>query len=312
MKKSRFCFLVWVSALLFYTLAPAQEKNGSQQTLKLLTVGNSFADNAMSYFPKLVESAGDKVIVSKANLGGCSLERHVRHLKAYEANPQDPEGSPYGTSPKFCLKQALQSDTWDYVTIQQVSTDSFKGETFEPYAGTLIGYIHKYAPQAKVVVFQTWAYREDYPDYGKDGFTQQKMYDALRKNYEKVASDYKLKIIPVGHAFQAARATERWHFTFPDPAFDYKNPAAKTVPQQPGSLNSGWYWMKPKDGGESTFTLDFKHGNDYGKYLASAVFYEALFGKDVQKAGFVPDKMDPSDAAALRRIAHDAFISYKQ
>lgn len=304
----------------FPVLARAQAPAGAPETVKLLTVGNSFADDSMFYFPKIVEANGKKVEFFKANLGGCSLERHVRHLKAYEANPKSPEGSPYSSSfypsknepreRKYSLREALEANSWDYVSIQQVSTDSYKPETFEPYAGVLIAYIRKYAPQAKIVILQTWAYREDCPLF-KDGFTQEKMYEGLRQSYEKLAADHGLQIVPVGYAMQTARATDRWHFTFPDPNFDYKNPPKDAAPTQPGSLNAGWAWRKIISQTEPVFNLDFKHCNAAGRYLAASVFYEALFAADARKTSFAPEKMDAAAAEDLRRLAHEAFASYQ-
>lgn len=307
--------------LCFPGLARGQAPSDSKETVKLLTVGNSFAEDSMFYLPKIVEANGKKVELFKANLGGCSLERHVRHLKAYEANPKDPEGSPYSSSfypsknepkeRKYSLREALESKPWDYVTIQQVSTESYKPESFEPYAGILTGYIRKYAPQAKILILQTWAYRQDCPLFGKDGFSQDKMYEGLRQNYEKLAADYGLQIVPVGHAMQTARATDRWHFTYPDPNFDYKNPPKDAAPAQPGSLNAGWAWRKLSGQTEPTFNLDFKHCNTAGRYLAASIFYEALFAADARTTPFVPDKLDPKDAEDLRRLAHEAFASYQ-
>ncbi|MCA9123794.1 MAG: hypothetical protein H6822_00480 [Planctomycetaceae bacterium] len=41
-----------------------------QKTVRLLTIGNSFADNALTYLPQIVHSAGHKLVVGRANLGG--------------------------------------------------------------------------------------------------------------------------------------------------------------------------------------------------------------------------------------------------
>ena len=313
-----------ILAVVFAILIPASS-HGQAQTaprpLKILMIGNSFTGNAVAYLPRIAEAGGKKLEIFTANPGGCSLEKHAGFLKAYEANPNDPAGSPYSSSfypsrnepktRKYSLREALESNTWDYVSLQQFSEVSYKAGSYEPYAGILVAYIHKYAPNARIVIFQTWAYREDYMGFGKDGFTQQKMYDLLTQNYEKLAADYHAAIIPVGYAFQNARDTERWHFKYPDPNFNYKNPPEGGIPSQPGSLNAGWGWYKPPAGGKPSFVLDQKHCNDAGKLLTAAVFYEALFQDDVTKNSFVPPKMDARDAADLRRIAHESVASYQ-
>jgi hypothetical protein len=114
--------------------------------IKLLTIGNSFADNATRYLEELGASNGISIQVSKANLGGSSLERHARHLAAFLKDPNDPEGRPYRNrnqpdEPPFSLIEALEADDWDFVSIQQLSADSYKPDTYEPYASQLIGAI---------------------------------------------------------------------------------------------------------------------------------------------------------------------------
>ena len=46
--------------------------------MKVLTIGNSFANNATVYIKDLVEASAKKgeFIIGKTNLGGCSLEKH--------------------------------------------------------------------------------------------------------------------------------------------------------------------------------------------------------------------------------------------
>ena len=44
--------------------------------MKLLTIGNSFADNSTRYIKEIFADRGVDLYVSRANIGGCSLERH--------------------------------------------------------------------------------------------------------------------------------------------------------------------------------------------------------------------------------------------
>jgi hypothetical protein len=89
---------------------------------KVLTIGNSFADNACYYLPEIAQAGGKDLFVVKANLGGHSLAQHVRYFQTYEANPNNPDGSPYDTpdylsssnGKKINLKDLLQSKEWTY------------------------------------------------------------------------------------------------------------------------------------------------------------------------------------------------------
>lgn len=343
----------------FLSLLVAQEEPAAR--VKLLTIGNSFADDATAYLPALAKE-GD-LLLFRANIGGCTLERHVRHLTAFEANPDDPQGRPYrgvfvlsngGVKPpaaaadetvetevaevvaeppeNLSLREALEAEKWDYVTIQQLSNLSFRYETFEPYAGTLIGYVRKYAPTAEILIHQTWAYREDCPLY-QNGFNQEKMFAGLVAAYGKLAEKYQLRVVPVGTAMQKARKLPRWTFKFPDPSFNYKQPLPETLPDQKGSLNVGWTVRKvtktvnspgvavigAAEGGTAVVeapeqvetwvaSLDFKHCNAEGKYLGAAVFHEFLLG-DAARNAFVPPDIQPEDAEVLRKVADEVVAA---
>lgn len=336
--------LTKVLSLLAICAGSVFAKEAPKNQIKLLTIGNSFANDATAYLPAMAKAGGKDLLLFRANLGGCSFERHARHLKAYEADPANPEGSPYlgkfvhsddvkppslasGTTevdkdaqekPKnISLRQALESEKWDYVTIQQVSNDSFKFDTFEPYAGTIVDYVKKYAPTAEIVIHQTWAYREDCPLY-KNGLDQKSMFEGLVGAYGKLSEKYHLRVVPVGTAMQEARKLPRWTFKYPDSKFDYKNPAAGTKPDQTGSLQIGWTVKKvaaakPADKTASvapdkyTASLDFKHCNAEGRYIGASVFYGFLFGEKVADNAFVPEGVDPADAKVIRGIADEVL-----
>jgi hypothetical protein len=349
--------------LLLVCTSHLMAKEVPKAQVKLLTIGNSFANDATAYLPAMAKAAGKDLVLFRANIGGCTFERHARHMKAFELDPADPQGRPYRgnvvrslgddvTAPKiasggtevdpkakeapknYSLREALELEKWDYVTIQQVSNSSFQFETFEPYAGELIAYVRKYAPTAEILIHQTWAYREDCPLY-KDGFDQQKMFDGLVAAYGQLAEKYSLRVVPVGTAMQEARKLPRWTFKYPDPAFNYKEPLPGTLPDQSGSLNVGWtvkkvmvpvetpipagepaaagaataVETKPKKVEKLVASLDFKHCNADGRYLGASVFYGFLFGGKVAENTFVPPVVKTEDAAVLRGIADQVLVN---
>ena len=259
----------------------ATDTNGlvHRDNVKLLTIGNSFADNTMEMLPEFAKAGGKQITIFKVNVGGNSMAQHVGYLQAFEKDPADPKGHPYKQvmDPRshekkdFSLREALESEDWDIVTIQQVSNLSFKPETYQPYANILVDYIHKYAPHAVILIHETWAYPDDYfAKFKADGLDQKAMYDKLKAAYRKLADETGLQVIPVGDAFQTARS----------------QPA-------PFSLN---------------VTGD-KHANAKGKYLAAAVFYEMIFGQNVEPVPVARKEISPEDAAALRHIAHEAVVA---
>ncbi|MDF3055788.1 MAG: hypothetical protein K0R17_3 [Rariglobus sp.] len=281
---------------------------GAQGPLRVLCVGNSFSRDAIFYLPELAKAGGKALVLSNANIGGCSLERHVRHLKQAEAG--DPEGKAYkntvnpgtGETAGLSLPDLLSAQPWDIVTLQQWSQQSYKPETFQPFADELIAAIRKYAPTAEIVVHETWAYREDHPFFQEnDGFTPAKMYDGLSATYKNFAASKGFRVIPVGDGFNLARQTPRWTYTA-DAGFDVKNPPAGQLPDQRTSLNIGWRWIKDKTGNVS-FTLDAIHCNAAGRYLGAAVWYLELFNTGTIPGDFTPKGLAPEDAADLRAHA---------
>lgn len=298
------------------SLTPAAEV----RVVRLLTIGNSFATDATAYLADMAKAAGREAVIFRANPGGRSLEQHVKYMTAYETDQNDPTGRPYawknpeGKSVKWSLREALTSQAWDYVTIQQFSALSHQEASYEPYTGTLLNYIHKYAPTARVLLHQTWSYRADHamfqrktgavPDPAQVILNQESMYRGLKQAYTNVAARYKLDLIPVGDAFHTAGVMERWASITPDPNFDFKNPPAGALPVEPKSLYLGWYWKTDKKTGKTTFTLDAKHANKSGRYLGACVFYNTLFKTEPPTvAEYLPAGVPAEDAEILRGIA---------
>jgi hypothetical protein len=271
-------------------LQPAgRAAEASPKHVRLLAIGNSFSGNATHDLPGIVEAAGDKLTFKTISIGGCPLQKHWANAEAFQ------RGSTNATARAW---EALASEKWDFVTLQQYSMDSYKAETYRPFAKQLFDYIRAKVPTAEVVFHETWAYREDDPLF-KGGFTQRDMYWKLREAYETVAGELGCRIIPVGDAFQNARSDPSWKGVFPDPSFDYKNPRPPALPDQTHSLNGGYTWLNG-----TTLKYDGHHANASGSYLAAAVWYEFLFGHSVVGNAFVPRNVSAADVAILQRIAH--------
>ncbi|HBC87906.1 MAG TPA: DUF4886 domain-containing protein [Lentisphaeria bacterium] len=294
------------SLLLILPLAlTAQENNpdksapAEKRQIKLLAVGNSFSGNASKFLKDIVKDSGNcELVFAHASIGGCPLEKHYSLAMKHEANPDDPEGTPYTLNGKKSgLKEMLLADKWQYVTIQQFSVISFKIESYRPHAKNLYDYIRKYAPDAEIGIHQTWAYRPDDKALFKDGFDSVKMYQKLTDAYYTIAKELGCKVIPVGTAFQLAYESPEWEFKR-DENFDPKNAKPPELPKEQHSLHAGYYWKDKK------LTFDTHHANFAGEYLGGCVWFEFFFKEDVRKIKFKPSKMSEQDAAFLRDIAH--------
>ncbi|MBE2203802.1 MAG: DUF4886 domain-containing protein [Chthoniobacterales bacterium] len=293
--------------LLIAVLPGAFAEESPGKPLRLLTVGNSFAYNATAFLPALAQAAGQKIEIGAANFGGCSLEKHWSGVELAEAG--DPKGAFYPAhqknGPKRALKDFLADGPWDIITIQQASRLSGDYSTFQPYASQLVAYLRKHAPNAEIVIHQTWAYRRDDPIF-KDGNNPEKMHAALQAAYRRLATDLNLRLVPVGEAFALATRQSEWDG---QPPLDVDRAAYvfPKVPDQPPSLQAGWTWVEKPDGPK--FYLDTHHASLFGKYLGACVFFEFLFGGTVVGNPFVPEGMTLEQAASLQKIAHEAIAA---
>ncbi len=303
MNRFYFCFLIF-----FFVLSSGCAEEKKTKTVSVLTIGNSFAENALTYLPGLAIDAGHRVVEGRANLGGCSLERHWNHVAAFKKDPESKAGSPYGGG-KLSLDGMLKNRKWDFITMQQRSIQSHDPATYRPFGEDLYHFIKERAPDSKVMVHQTWAYRVDDPRFvpaneGKEPHTHREMYEQVRAAYHGFAKEFDLGILPCGDAMFLADTDPEMGYK-PDQKFDFKTAATPALPDETYSLHTGWFWKK-NDAGEKTLKLDGHHAGIAGKYLLGCVWFEVLFGESVVNNSFVPKGIDPDHARFLREKAHEA------
>lgn len=311
-------FLLTFSALLALAATPlAFAAAPLPERIHLLVIGDTLARNVGSTLPSFAIAAHKNAHPSYAQLANASFEDHVRHLRAHEADPADPQGRPYTKRANkvvyelvnFSLREALQSEPWNIVAIQQSAADSHKPETYEPHATELIAYIKKHAPKAEIVIIQPWAHRRDHPAYAASGMTPEKMHAGLTAANRALAARHgDLRIAPVGDAFHLAQQTPLWTLPEPNPETNYPKSAHGAYTKEPANLYLDWYYKT--ENGRRFVQFDATHANDAGAYLAGAVLYETLFGRDVTKLNPpAPRTLTPERAASLREIAHQAVAA---
>lgn len=153
--------------------------------MKILTIGNSFSEDATRYLHQIARSHGVYLEVVNICIGGCSLERHYRNMLG---DKKDYMLCYNGTFTGFytTLEEALLSRKWDVVTIQQVSHESPKKESFYPYINELADYIRTCQPQAKLLLQETWAYED-----GSHRLTVELGYESRKAMLSDVQAAYK-------------------------------------------------------------------------------------------------------------------------
>ena len=109
---------------------PAVPGNG---TIRILAVGNSFSVDAMEHLAVIFKAAGyETVVLGNLYIGGCSLDTHMKNINntSYSYTYYKNTGDGWTSSDKETIDTGLMDEEWDIVTIQQVSQDSGKPETF--------------------------------------------------------------------------------------------------------------------------------------------------------------------------------------
>ena len=294
--------------------------NLAAKELKVMMIGNSFSVCAGKYLPQVVNADKEnKLILTSVYIGGCPLDKHHKLLLDAEKNPEltpysitvwDSAKNPVkGKRYRSSLNKILQTQQFDIITIQQASPKSWKPETYEPHAGELIKYIRKYQKNAEIVIQQTWAYREDFPGFGKWGFKQQGMYERICTAYRTLAEKYQLRIIPMADAVQKFRADTPVKYKRPDPEKKYKYPE---LPSFAGDVVGLSLYQTNKKTKEKYMHNDYSHLNNQGNYLQAACWYAFLFNEDAEKITFIPESISPKEAELLRKCAQEAVKNYKQ
>ena len=174
--------------------------------IRVLSIGNSFSQDAQRYLHKIAKNEGVDIKCVNIYIGGCSLRRHYLNMlddKAeynFEFNGED-------TGIKVGISQALSSDDWDYITLQQVSHLAPFYDTYVPYITKLAEYVRMYTPKAKLLFHQTWAYEQNSDRMNNElGFEDQHdMLDKIKESYTLAAKEIKADgIIPSGAVMMEA------------------------------------------------------------------------------------------------------------
>lgn len=263
---------------LFLVLAPLSLVYGQSSvgdTIRVLAIGNSFSEDAVEqYLGELAEAAGKKIIIGNLYIGGAPLSLHWENIQgnksAYRYRKIAVDGLK-STNNNVSILTALQSEPWDYVSLQQASPLSGKFDTYvEPLTGIKHFLDSVEGPEVKFIWHQTWAYaphstHAGFANYGKN---QQQMYQAIMKASAKAKKKFRFDLlVPSGTAIQDARTT----FLGDD------------------------------------LTRDGYHLNlQIGRFIAACTWFEALFGEEAPTDRYHPEQVTPAEAEVAREAAHAA------
>ena len=291
-----------------------------RRALKVLMIGNSFTASVMRETPSLAKAEGLALDIVQCGIGGCPLDKHSANIEKAD----DKSFKPYSVSAsitsepgkrfphKANVTDMLAAEKWDIVTIQQASPKSAFYDTYEPYAGKLIAKIRELAPQAEIVIQETWSYSPYARPLATWKMTPAQMHESLRKAYAQLSAKYGLRTIPTGDAVQLFR--ERLPVEY-GTLLTRAEIAALKQPETidlHGDVTGAASWRKgrkgrDKDWEEVKLRTDFTHLNARGHYLQACVWLGFLFKVDPVTFSYRPESLSEADAKLMRECARDAL-----
>lgn len=263
-------FFTLLLAITFTLSVTAQDK-----VLKILAIGNSFSEDGIeNYLYDLAKADGQQIIIGNMYIGGASVELHVKNSRedkaSYSYRKVGLDGKKI-TTKDVSISQAIADEDWDYISLQQASPFSGQYQVIMNDLPELITYVQSLKkPHTKLVYHQTWAYQQnsDHKGFANYDNSQSKMYESIAASTKKISKmkDFDM-VIPAGTAIQNARASSQG----------------------------------------DTYTRDGYHLElNYGRFTAACTWFEKLFGKDVRKNTYKPEKVTDKQAAIAKQAAHKA------
>ncbi len=217
--------------------------------IRILSIGNSFSQDAQHYLHQIAKNEGEEIACTNLYIGGCSLERHCANLSADPESYALEKNGVCFTGETSTILDALKSEAWDYVTLQQASRLSTDFANYLPYIQELAETVRKYAPSAKLLIHQTWAYEQ-----GSEMLEQNLGYSDQHDMLRDLQNAYAL--------------------------------ACKEI-HADGMIPCGEAMMRAIDSGLQVHRDTFHAGLGAGRYLLGLVWYMTLTGKKVVN-GYIP------------------------
>ena len=219
MKKRILSLLMAVALMLSCIAIPAAAAESTPKTLKVLTIGNSYSIDSMSYLSAIFKAEGDDTQLTLGNLyvSGQSIAGHWEYAqndKTY-IYYKDTTGR-WETVGDYTIRAALQDEDWDIIVMQESSGNYGLPSTFNNgNLDNLIAYVqqHKTNPDAKLYWNLVWSYQKTYNSSAFQNHFNEDQYFyfecIVNTHRDQIATRRPIfsGMFPSGSAIQNARAT---------------------------------------------------------------------------------------------------------
>lgn len=281
--------------------------------LKVLFVGNSFSQNAVSQLDQIAKSAGvTETLIANLHQSAHPVSGYVENITSknneYIYTERGTLADTSHNSNACNLDYGLTAQDWDIVVIQPYCWQSYgeengpNGEQFvsangyEPIA-TLADYAKKTStnPKVKLAFYQIWSRPFDYLQFNgagdhvwkgqyRDGLSSQFVWQQIVNAYDYAEGTSPFSYyVPVGTAIENARLTFLEETPMKDASTSYKNAVGS-------GLNS-----------------DNIHLNAWGSFIDGMTFVKELTGLSIDNVSYKPSGMADSELAMAKIAVNAAF-----
>lgn len=241
--------IISIVFILFVSVIMAQTKN-------VLFIGNSFTLNYSmpKKLEKIAREQGVSLYTDQATTGGKDWNFHASNPVTY---------------------QKIKAEPWDYVVLQAKSyeplyPDSILEKNSIPYAQQMIDSIRFYSPDAKIMLYMTWGYKNGmYLEYEEKEIDYAEMQHRLSKKYIEFADQFEVAVAPVGKAWEKIRTK------YPDLELYYK---------------------------------DNYHQSQLGSFLIASTFFSMIFESTINNFSNIPYPLEEKEARTVATIASNTVL----
>lgn len=191
----------------------SETKQPSKTKIRILSIGNSYSDDALMYVPFILKNIGVNAEIQIGILmqSGSSLKNHMDNFNNEAANYKFQlynGGNTWSSISNKTIQYVLDNYEWDFVVLQQASGSSYNWSSYQPYLNQLIKLINDYTDSQVKFGWYAVQSRPASSNGGAnwDDATITSHYKNIIENSKRVMNETACEfIVPVCAAIQNAR-----------------------------------------------------------------------------------------------------------